>query len=79
MKQGALDTHQRASAEVDLRLAAYRPIETDPAIERELRQIIRGGLREQETLPYLPPAPEPVAILSAADRRRPNRRRVAPT
>lgn len=78
-KQGALDAHQRASAEVDLRLAAYRPIETDPAIERELRRIIREGLREQEMLPYLPPAPEPVAILSAADRRRPNRRRVAPT
>ena len=32
-KAGALDAAQRATAEVDRRLAAYRPLETDPAID----------------------------------------------
>lgn len=72
---GARDASQRATTEVDRRLAAYRPIDTDPAIDRELRRIIHSGLRDQEALPELPPAPEPIAIPSDADRRRPNRRR----
>ena len=54
-KAGARDTAQRATDEVDRRLAAYLPIETDPAADAELRRIIRSGLREQEVLPELPP------------------------
>ena len=43
-RQGAKDTYQRACEEVDRRLAAYQPLETDPAIDAELRTIIRAGL-----------------------------------
>jgi trimethylamine--corrinoid protein Co-methyltransferase len=73
-KAGAPDTHQRAIAEVERRLAAYRPIETDPAIEEELRRIIRAGLAEQTELPVLPAAPEPVATPDGPARRRNPRR-----
>jgi len=59
MKAGGKDTYQRAVDEVERRLAAYRPIETDPAIDVELQRIIQSGLESQTSLPYLPPALEP--------------------
>ena len=65
-KLGAKDTYQRACDEVDLRLAAYRAPETDPAIDEELRRIIRAGLETQTELPFIPPAPEPTAEALAA-------------
>ena len=76
LRQGGKDTYGRASDEVDRRLAAYRPIETDPAIEAELRKIIRSGLTDQTVLPGIPPAPEPAfeAPSGAAARRRNPRR-----
>ncbi len=46
MKLGSKDTYQRACDEVDRRLAAYRQLETDPAIDAELRRIIRSGLTD---------------------------------
>ncbi len=60
LKAGGKDTYQRACDEVDRRLARYRPIETDPAVDAELRRIIVSGLEAQTELPYLPPAPEPI-------------------
>ncbi len=36
-RQGAKDAYQRAVEEVDRRLAAYHQLETDPAIDAELR------------------------------------------
>ena len=76
MKQGARDTYQRACEEVDRRLAAYHQLATDPAIDDELRRIIRSGLVDQQELPQIPVAPEPVAASGpgSGDRRR-NRRR----
>jgi len=59
LKAGGKDTYQRAVAEVERRLAAYRPIETDAAIDAELRRIITSGLESQTELPYIPPAAEP--------------------
>ena len=64
-KAGAKDTYQRAIEEVEGRLAAYRPLETDPAIDIELRRIIVSGLESQTELPYVPPAPEPTAAALA--------------
>ena len=59
-RQGAKDTYQRACDEVDRRLAAYQPLETDPAIDAELRAIITAGLVAQTELPEIPsPAPRP--------------------
>ena len=74
-KAGARDTAQRATDEVDRRLAAYRPIETDPAIDVELQAIIRSGLLEQTTLPTLPIAPEPRPLDDPSSGRRLNPRR----
>ena len=59
LKAGGKDTYQRAVDELERRPAAYRPIETDPSIDAELRRIIASGLESQTSLPYLPPAPEP--------------------
>jgi len=56
-KAGALDADRRAVAEVERRLAAYAPIETDPVAERELQRIIKSGLVSQTELPFIPPPP----------------------
>jgi trimethylamine--corrinoid protein Co-methyltransferase len=83
-RAGAPDTVARATAEVERRLAAYRQVETDPAIDLELQRIIRSGLVDQADLPLVAPAPEPVAATGAdaadgAGRgRRVNPRRRAP-
>ncbi len=57
LKAGGKDTYARACDEVDRRLARYRPVETDPAAEAEMRRIIVSGLAEQTELPPIPPAP----------------------
>jgi trimethylamine--corrinoid protein Co-methyltransferase len=59
LKAGGKDTYARACDEVDRRLARYLPVETDPAIDAEMRRIIVAGLEEQTELPALPPAPQP--------------------
>jgi trimethylamine--corrinoid protein Co-methyltransferase len=78
LSRGGLDAAGRAGAEVDRRLAAYRPVETDPAIDAELRRIVSAGLREQQELPFVPPAPEPTALEDGGRRRRDNPRRRRP-
>jgi trimethylamine--corrinoid protein Co-methyltransferase len=75
VKAGALDTYARCVAEVDRRLAAYQPFETDPRAEAELERIIRSGLEAQTALPFVPPAEARVALSEETDGRRRNRRR----
>src|SRR4051794_347086 len=75
IKAGAKDTYQRSVDEVERRLARYRQVETDPALEAELQRIIRSGLTAQTEPPLVPPAPDPVADEGDVGRRRPNRRR----
>lgn len=75
-QRGAKDLVQRANEEVDRRLGAYRPVETDPALDAELRAIVGGGRGDGE-LPILPPAPEPSAAGEPAGRRQNRRRRPA--
>jgi trimethylamine--corrinoid protein Co-methyltransferase len=69
LKAGGKDTYQRAVDEVERRLAAYRPVATDPAVDAELQRIIRSGFESQTELPYIPPAPEPseAALAAAGD------------
>ena len=62
---------------MERRLAASHQLETDPAIDEELRRIIRSGLVDQTTLPEIPVAPEPVALAAGVGERRHNRRREA--
>jgi len=73
---GSMQLWDRACAEVETRLAAYTPIETDPAIDAAMRQLVIDGFKEQQALPDLPPPPEPQAPVAVAGRRgRKGRRR----
>src|SRR5689334_1985389 len=75
-KAGAKEIDERATDEVERRLAAYRQLETDPAIDAELQRILRSGLVDQTELPLVAPAPEPTAAEeSNGPRRRSNPRR----
>jgi trimethylamine--corrinoid protein Co-methyltransferase len=68
IKLGQKDLAQRAKAEVERRLAAYTPLETDPRLEAELRRIIQAGLTQQQVLPQIPPPP---ALIPQTPSRRP--------
>ena len=63
---GAPDANRRAVAEVERRLAAYEQVETDPALDVELRRIIGSGLIAQEELPAVPPPPDAASARAAA-------------
>jgi trimethylamine--corrinoid protein Co-methyltransferase len=77
-KAGAKDLNQRAIDGVETRLAAYQPIETDPAIDQAMRDIVTAGFVSQEKLPDLPPPPAIQAPKAPAGRRgRAGRRRSA--
>lgn len=71
---GSKSLVERANEQVEERLANYTPIETDPAIDTAMRQLVLEGLEDQKTLPELPPPPEPKAR-SEPGRRRNRRRR----
>ncbi len=75
-KAGSKDLYQRACEAVESRLAAYAPIETDRALDAEMRRLIVEGLTQQAELPELPPPPAPVTH-SNLRARRPNRRRAS--
>ena len=73
---GSMELWDRACAEVETRLGAYAPIETDPATDAAMRQLVINGFEQQEQLPELPPPPEPKAPAAVAGRRgRKGRRR----
>jgi trimethylamine--corrinoid protein Co-methyltransferase len=75
---GEMQLWDRACAEVETRLASYKPIETDPAVDLAMRQLVIDGLQDQQELPDLPPPPEPQAPAVLAGRRgRKGRRRRA--
>jgi trimethylamine--corrinoid protein Co-methyltransferase len=79
-RAGAKEIDERATDEVNRRLAAYRQVETDPAIDAELQRIIRSGMTDPEVaLPVVSPAPEPApGANDAGPGRRHNRRRERP-
>ncbi|MDZ7645664.1 MAG: trimethylamine methyltransferase family protein [Woeseiaceae bacterium] len=74
-KSGSKELTQRATEEVEQRLAAYQPIETDAAIDTAMRELIIDGLDEQDTLPELPPAETPARVEPKGRRARSGRRR----
>ncbi len=74
-KAGAKDLNRRAIDEVEQRLAAYQPIETDKAIDTAMRELVVAGFEEQETLPAIPPPEPSVATAPAGRRGRAGRRR----
>ncbi|MEZ4539920.1 MAG: trimethylamine methyltransferase family protein [Chloroflexota bacterium] len=74
-RAGSKDLVQRATAEVERRLAAYEPPETDPRVVQELQGIITAGMSAPAPLPVVPPPPKPAAVSPDNDGRR--RRRFA--
>lgn len=71
VKGGRTTLMQRAEAEVAARLAVYQPIETDPAIDRELRRLLLSGLDSSDTsLPAIPPPPTSAPTAPRGHRRR---------
>jgi trimethylamine--corrinoid protein Co-methyltransferase len=78
-EMGSPSLESRAAAEVEARLAKYQPFETDPAIDAEMRRLVKDGFEKQEELPDLPPPAEvPKAAGVAGRRGRAGRRRRAP-
>jgi trimethylamine---corrinoid protein Co-methyltransferase len=75
LKQGSQTIEQRIKAEVEKRLAAYTPVETDPAIESELRHILQSGMEEPGGLPFVPPPAPPAGDRPTPDRRAQRRAR----
>ncbi len=78
-KAGGKDLVERASAEVDRRLAAFVSPDTDPAVEAEMLRIIRSGLNDKdallpEVLPAVLKSAEPIAEDPRAARRRARQR-----
>jgi trimethylamine--corrinoid protein Co-methyltransferase len=73
-REGGKDLRQRAREEVEKRLAAYMPVETDSAAHAELIRLIKTGLTTEAPLPE---APLPLARPATAETRgRRERRRV---
>lgn len=73
-EQGEKDLVQRATEDVERRLASYQPIETDPEIEQTMRELVKAGFESQEKLPDLPLPPDPAKAPSAGRKRRGGRR-----
>lgn len=67
-KAGAWTLEQRATDEVDKRLAAYEPLDTDPRVVAELQRIIRAGMAVDAPLPFIPEARKPKAVEAAPAR-----------
>jgi trimethylamine--corrinoid protein Co-methyltransferase len=75
-KTGSIGLEQRANAEVERRLASYVPFETDPEIDKAMREIVMAGFESQEKLPDLPPPPDkPPPAAPKGHRGRAGRRR----
>jgi trimethylamine---corrinoid protein Co-methyltransferase len=68
-RDGEKSLWARAVDEVARRLAAYHPIETDPAADAEMRRVIRSGMGGEAILAYVPPAAETYASDETAGRR----------
>jgi trimethylamine--corrinoid protein Co-methyltransferase len=53
-KAGSRELGRRAADEVERRLSAYQPIETDPAVVAEMQRLIRSGMTVEAPLPAVP-------------------------
>ena len=66
---GEMQLWDRACAGVETRLASYEPIETDAAIDAAMRDLVKDGLVDQDSLPELPPPPDKPAPAPPQGRR----------
>jgi len=70
-RNGRKDLLQRATDEVERRLAAYEAPETDPLLVAEMERLITVGMSAAAPLPAVPPPP--AQVTQAGDRRRQRR------
>jgi trimethylamine--corrinoid protein Co-methyltransferase len=75
LKMGQPTLQQRAHDDVERRLAAYIPTETEPQAEAELQRLIRSGMTGDRPLPEIPPPVTRPDLATAPDRRERRRRR----
>ncbi len=73
-KAGSSTLDQRAHDGVEKRLASYVPIETDPAMDAEMRRLVQLGMKQERDLPVLPPPPDPKMAPAGPRKRRGGRR-----
>jgi trimethylamine--corrinoid protein Co-methyltransferase len=73
-KAGSTNLDQRARDGVEKRLASYLPIDTDAALDAEMRRIVQSGMQGQRELPALPPLPDPAQAPAGPRKRRGGRR-----
>jgi trimethylamine--corrinoid protein Co-methyltransferase len=73
-KAGSKQLQERVIREVEERLAAYQPIETDEQADAEMRRLIQTGMATARQLPLITAAPAPQARPAERQRRRRNRR-----
>ena len=74
-QKGSVELDQRACSEVERRLTMYTPIETDPEIDKAMRDVVLAGMISQDKLPDLPPPPDPADIAPVHGRVRKGRKR----
>ena len=72
-RAGRKELWTRAVDEVEARLAGYQPLATDPAVDAELRAIIRGGMESDRPLPHVPSAAAPAPAHDVRTARRAQR------
>jgi len=75
-RAGSKDLLARATEEVERRLAAYEPLETDPLVVAEMERLITAGMSAPAPLPAVAPPPATAAggpQTTADARRRPRR------
>ncbi len=73
-KAGSRDLLRRATDEVERRLAAYEPLETDPMIMAEMERIITSGMSDPAPLPEIPAVRQPSDNTDNEGNRRRHRR-----
>jgi trimethylamine--corrinoid protein Co-methyltransferase len=69
-RAGARSLWQRAVDEVEQRLAAYTPLETDPLVVAEMERVLRSGMKSHRPLPAIP---DQTASAASGEGRRPRR------
>lgn len=72
---GGMKLWERACEEVNTRLASYTPFETDPVVDKAMREIVLNNMESQTELPELPPLPEKPPPAAPTGRRGRRRRR----
>ncbi len=78
IRRGGTELPERANMEVEERLAKYEPLDTDAAVDAELRRLISSGFESQEALPVVPAPAPPRAAAAGVDGPKKRRRRRAP-